>query len=448
MDTGIISGKAKLGYSPKNRGEMVSQPGVKIRIRFAIITCGMVSLFHVQAVRADLADQFGVSARAIGMGNAYTALADDYGGLYYNPAGLANKPRDVLTFGYLMTAPRVKIKSRNGTDRLAFTHGVKGGLIGYRMDTGAFFSEKARRNIVMGLTAIFPDNFKTYVNADTKFYDELQFPVIGRVHDLAAVFLGGGIKIHPMVSVGASMRLVFTSDIRDLTIVYNATTFNIDYKKLDINAETEAQPIFGIVCTPSDTLRIGAVWRKGGSPVHFLGSVNVTVDTGFFLLPLPSLTSLFYEFYTPEQTALSIAYGPFNGILVAAELEYAAWSKYDLPYGERPPGRPMHDIVIPRIGIEYMLNQDISLRIGYYYHPSPVRSRQKSTWLLDSDQHVVSAGVGYLWHYVEHLIGYPLEIDLYLQFQYMPKRSLHTLDVPTSVWGHSTNAGCTVQFRF
>jgi len=408
----------------------------------------LVVLYQAKGVRADLADQFGVSARAIGMGNAFSAIADDYGGFFYNPAGLANNPQDALTAGYIMTAPRIRVQDAAGSERLAFTSGVKGGLISYRMDTGRFFNEKIRRSIVMGLTAVFPDNFKTYVNADTRFYDELQFPVFGRVHDFAAVFLGGGIKVHPMLSVGASMRLVFTSDIRNITILYNSATFEIDYKKLDINADTEIQPIVGFVLTPKETLRIGAVWRKGGSPVHFLGSVDVTVDTGYFLLPLPPLSSLFYEFYTPEEVSVSVAVGPFRKILVALEAEYAAWSAYDLPYAQKPPGRPMHDIVIPRVGVEYGASEDVTLRFGYYYHPSPVRTRQEYTYLLDTDQHVFSTGLGYVWRYVERFIGYPLEVDVYFQFQYLPKRTLHTLGAPTAVWGYITNVGGAVQLRF
>jgi long-subunit fatty acid transport protein len=400
------------------------------------------------SLSADLADQFGISARAIGMGNAYTALADDYGGLFYNPAGLATLPRDALTVGYLFTNPRIKVQEANGPERLAFTTSLKGGMIGFRMDVGSFFSEKVRRSMVMGLTAVFPDNFKTYVNADTKFYEELQFPVFGRVHDFAVMFMGGGIELHRMLSVGASARLAFTADIRDITILYHTTNFQIDYRKLDIDADTEIQPIVGLMFTPLEKLRIGAVWRKGGSPVHFLGAVNVTVDTGYFPLPLPPVASLLYEFYTPEEIALSIAFGPYKRILVAAEAEYAEWSAYDVPYAKRPPGRPMRDIVIPRVGIEYSLQKDLKVRLGYYYHPSPVRSRQPFTYFLDTDQHVFSTGAGYTWRYIERFIGYPLEFDLYFQFQYLPRRTLETLEVPTSLWGYIVNVGGSVQFRF
>ena len=397
---------------------------------------------------ADMANQFGISSRAIAMGNAYTALADDYSGFYYNPAGLATVPRDVFSLGYIYTSPRVRVQELGGPERLAFTSNIKGGMVGFQMDVGQFLSERFRRNVVMGLTAVFPDNFKTYVNADTKFYDELEFPVFGRVHDFALMVMGGALELHRMLYLGASVRLAFTADIRDITILYDVTDFKIDFEKLDINADTEIQPIVGLLFMPSERVRIGAAWRKGGSPVHFIGAVNVTVDTGFFDLPLPPFSCLFLEFYTPEETALSIAYRLSPRLLMAVEATYAQWSAYDVPYSEKPPGRPMRDIVIPKIGLEYGVHKDVKVRLGYYYHPSPVRSHQPYTYLLDTDQHVFSTGLGYTWRYIERLTGYPLECDLHFQYQYLPRRTLHTLTTPTDVWGYIVNVGGSVQFRF
>src|SRR5580698_10356005 len=42
----------------------------------------------------------GVGARAIGMGEAYTAQADDVSSLYWNPAGLALMPERQASFMY------------------------------------------------------------------------------------------------------------------------------------------------------------------------------------------------------------------------------------------------------------------------------------------------------------------------------------------------------------
>ncbi len=59
----------------------------------AILVCGEVTCW------ADFED-LGVGARPIGMGNAYTALADDVNAIYYNPAGLAQLDESQFTSGY------------------------------------------------------------------------------------------------------------------------------------------------------------------------------------------------------------------------------------------------------------------------------------------------------------------------------------------------------------
>lgn len=57
------------------------------RIRVLIIAVLLAALAAGREARADF-DDLGAGARAIGMGNAYAALADDPFGFYYNPAGL------------------------------------------------------------------------------------------------------------------------------------------------------------------------------------------------------------------------------------------------------------------------------------------------------------------------------------------------------------------------
>jgi len=65
----------------------------------AILLCVVVSVFSIRNCRADFED-LGAGARPIGMGNAYTALADDVNAIYYNPAGLAQLDECQFTSGY------------------------------------------------------------------------------------------------------------------------------------------------------------------------------------------------------------------------------------------------------------------------------------------------------------------------------------------------------------
>lgn len=70
-----------------------------IKMITGILLMGAILVCVQGTCWADFED-LGVGARPIGMGNAYTALADDVNAIYYNPAGLAQLDECQFTSGY------------------------------------------------------------------------------------------------------------------------------------------------------------------------------------------------------------------------------------------------------------------------------------------------------------------------------------------------------------
>ncbi len=433
-----------------------------LSLRIVFVFCCLGILGNPASLSAFVSSQFGFSPRAIAMGNAYTALSDDFSGLYYNPAGLATRPRNAGTMGYLYNQPRVKVQGADGVTHLAFDAKMNSALAGLTMDMGDFVRQfvemdfvpkKLRPDIELswGLAVASPNNFSTFVDANIGTRTDMQFPVFGRDQDLMPIFGGGGMKLHKMVYVGGAIVAGFSCALQtvDATVNFFDPDNLFTYNKLDVNPTLEMAPLAGIIIMPLDELRIGATWRGSMNPVHFLGTVNVVIATPVGDILLPSLATSLYDLYQPEEISVSIAYESAWKLLVAFELSYAKWSGFNLPYGSAYAGNLFENILIWRGGLEYNVTEDAKVRLGYYYQPSPLNDvPQTMTQFLDTDQHVFSTGLGYVWRFPERFLGHPVEFDLYLQYHHLPRRTLDTVAGPMSLWGYHIGGGGTIQLQF
>src|SRR3954467_4155460 len=73
--------------------------------------------------------KIGVGARAIGMGEAYTAQSDDVSSLYWNPAGLALMQERQASFMY--DSMYKDLKFQNGAIGIPLENGALGGSFSY-----------------------------------------------------------------------------------------------------------------------------------------------------------------------------------------------------------------------------------------------------------------------------------------------------------------------------
>ena len=95
---------------------------------FAMLTLLAAACYTPEA-RAAYED-VGVGARVTGMGNAYTALADDVYAVYYNPAGLATMDRPQLATTYSRLFTGLSDNSNLQNSFLAFAKPIQQGRQG------------------------------------------------------------------------------------------------------------------------------------------------------------------------------------------------------------------------------------------------------------------------------------------------------------------------------
>ncbi|MGW8323681.1 MAG: hypothetical protein ACWGSD_19230, partial [Thermodesulfobacteriota bacterium] len=175
-------------------------------LRAALLLLVLLLAAGAGVAQADLAYHFGLSPRAIGMGNAVSALIDDYAAVYYNPAGLALSSSNGFTLGYFYATPRIRTRDAGGPERLSFQETTRTGVVGYRQNLSSMFSDKWGKNIVVGMALAYPGDFKTATLVSTQFYDQTQFPVFGRIPDMLVMSGGIGLELHKMLLLGVGMR--------------------------------------------------------------------------------------------------------------------------------------------------------------------------------------------------------------------------------------------------
>jgi hypothetical protein len=93
-------------------------------------TAMFLLLFAIHRPLFAAFEEIGAGARPIGMGSAFTAVADDANTVYYNPAGLGQLKHPQLTAGYGRLSMGLSDDSDLGSGFLAAIAPLKGGALG------------------------------------------------------------------------------------------------------------------------------------------------------------------------------------------------------------------------------------------------------------------------------------------------------------------------------
>jgi len=396
---------------------------------FALL--GLLGVLRSQA-SANVQEVFGMSPRAIGMGNAYSAVADDFSAAYYNPAGLAQIRRHQLFLGYLYGQPRLKqnLPGENGRMSLLSDKKFDAPLIGLTVDLSKIIDIDRRINF--GMFATLGDNLKAAWRIHDWASENPRFIRYGdnanRIHMVA----GTGIEvIKNKLFAGASLNMWQDIGIPELNVRTDLRG-NIYTKEVDIDGNWELAPIGGLLFVPMDWLKLSYTYRgemQQKNPMR----INTTAD----LIPgaspgieLPiNLRLMFIDYYLPQNHTWGIAIRPIDKLLVSFDLTWYKWSDFSIPSWHETPVRKWKDTYVPRVGAEYELYKNLFVRMGYWHEESPVPDQGDiPSNYLDNDKNVLSWGVGYALEglhipFTQAKLKYPLLLDAFVQYQMMENRN-------------------------
>jgi long-subunit fatty acid transport protein len=352
----------------------------------------------------------GTEARAMGMGGAGIAIAEDGSAVYWNPAGLAQMRR-------------IEISGSVAHDRTEITNtweGFSATSFNRSTNLGSFHLvypfPTYRGSVVLELGV---DQFRNYDFEYERHTIEGGSPQRIDKHDtisesgkLNGWSIGLAVEASPRLYLGAAM---FLHSGEDLIAVNQITTdldnANPDTLQLDDLIETEADITgitgnFGFLYRLSRNLRFGAT-VKTTTNLTFEGVQRVSLIT---VEDNGNQTELFDEVFFEDQITFPASFGfgvamSIRGLTVAGDARYTDWTQVTLdesPFRSQDLSNRFQDKTSYYAGGEWIVfGSPIRLRGGYTWDPVPYQlvyqmSPKPFVVAIDRDQEFVTAGAGLL----------------------------------------------------
>jgi long-subunit fatty acid transport protein len=350
---------------------------------------------------ASAGNFFGVGARAMGMGGAYTAVANDATALFYNPAGLARVKR--IEFSGGLTHQRLS----NKTGDLTFV-GLQSPGINFNDGRVQSNTRLSSANIVLPVPTYRGSLVFGFGVNRIKSFDktmEFSFPADGSSgieSESGGLYMwsfGGAVDISPNVSVGGAFNFFSGTDNYSWLYEgsYNDDNLSFKYKYDDTIKDryTGFNLKLGIRVQPNKFLIVGGTIE---SPVTYTINEDWTQQT------TDTTEYTYYDSGSPEykislpfSLGLGIALN-FNNLILAGDINYADWTQMeykrlaDMADANRMIQDSYTDVLRWHVGAEYLFPTiGTTLRVGYYQNPLPY----KSQW-IKKDRKYLTAGFGFL----------------------------------------------------
>ncbi len=391
-------------------------------------------------------DLFGYGSRAAALGNAYTALADGFEASYYNPAGVVGGSDVRLGLGYLQTFSDLSL---NG-EALELRETKLGALVAGFSASG----QMGGRGVGMSFGFLLPN--EGVIRASSLEPLQPNYVLLLNRTQRAEILFTAGVEIIPGLDFGAGFSL--GAELGGEVSV-QATAFPQSAEGSGtVEIGSRFFPTAGLRWRPAEAWRLGLAYRGETTfPLRIPAAIALLVvpDSSLGADILLLVDQTFY--YTPQQVAAGVAWDPSSELTVSADLTWWNWSAAEDPgvRGEvkvggalgallpvptiRAPIDPdFHDVFTPRLGIEWRPPDAplglAAVRVGYGYEPTPTPRPIGVQNLLDSDKHVVSAGLGFAFRDPWGILLHDATIDVHAQYFRFASRTAAKTD-PTDPVG-------------
>jgi len=385
----------------------------------------------------------GTGARALGLGNAYIGVSDDFTAVWWNPAGLGQIKKFELTTGFshfnysddatFLGSTMNYSTSATNMNNLGFVlpfPTVRGSLVfavGYNrtnlFTTGMSFDGFNTRSSMINFLAQKNSDltYETYLTDGTGLYTPLKKDLNQSGNTLESGSLGhwtfsGALEVAPELFVGLSLYITTGSyrydknyeeaDTRNIyTVMDNIYYTDIDFDRFELRDLIDGDYTgigaqIGIMYKFKDMFRIGATIKTPFN--HYIeeewsSQAKSYFDNGDDLSYKTSGKSK-YNIVTPYTFGLGLGWS-FMGFLLSGDFELMDYSQIEFSNANddvmelnRDIKSYLQSVLNWRLGLEYTIPKiELKVRGGFGLYPSPYKGD-----LSDYDRTVISFGLGYL----------------------------------------------------
>lgn len=323
-------------------------------IRRYLQGAAMLVLFSFAATSG--ADEFHynnilIGDRASGMGGAYTAVSDDPGGMYYNPAGIAYSTGKNLS---------ASVNAYSVTNRTY--KGVVGGQDWTRTSStllpNFFGIIQPVGKLKLGFSYAVPDSNQE--DQDQRFDSDRTVINFNNNNNTYLFGPSAAIQINDSLSVGVTLyaHKRSTEAIYNDSTVSNTGSIVTSSKSYFESDEWGIKPIVGVMWSPLDKLSLGLTVSK----TFILTSDLLYQSTDPAAIPERVYDTYNFKRKYPYQVTAGVAFFPNSSLLLSGDLSY--YSAYDYTWIGDPIKRT--EVVNGALGAEYYINKNWAVRGGLF----------------------------------------------------------------------------------
>lgn len=335
----------------------------------------------------------GVSARSIGRGGTNQGFADNGGILYDNPAAMTN----IEGNGLLEASIDLLVTDFEYSDPQ--NPGVTDSSATALPQLAAIFKTPDER-FAFGIGLFVPAGFTQHyrMNAPAPVGGMQEYQSYG---SLIKLLPGAAWQVTDRLSIGGTIGLAYSQiQLRGPYVLQSVglpTYTDLDADGFGLTASA------GLQYELTDTTTLGFTWQSQTS-IGLDGDTNVVVGRG-----LSARYDTEFTIEWPSSLALGVRQ-EFGKHVFAADATWFnwgdTWDDYLIQFSsptrrffpdsvEDPFHLDWHDTVSMRLGYEYDLGKQRTVRLGYVYHPTPIPNSTLTPFIQAITEHAFSCGYGF-----------------------------------------------------